>query len=624
MRLLPRNPILKVVTVGVLSITLVLGTIIVLALAHSPDLAEYWDPPFAPRSLSTAPGAFELQVTPPSALVDEPVEITVRGLKPGEEVILRGTTDDAGGRTFSSWARFLAGDDGTVDLSKTAPLEGTYRSIDGSGLLWSMRSDPDEFFRTSFSWTVRDYRISAETRQGVVEAVIEREYAWGEIPPQQVDVFGVAGELWLPESEGLLPAIVRLPGAGGAPSRTRSSLLAARGFAVLDLLYLSNQPSAQEFVEVPVDSAVSAVDWLVAHPNVDGSRVGIYGGSRGADLALLTAAYDPRIGAVAGWAPASVVFQGISLRDLSPGSSWTWQGAPLPYASPELNYTTLRNAVRMLLQRPTPMRPAYESALEQAPAGAFIPVERIAGPVLLLAGSDDKMVPGTLMAAQLHDRLTEYGFRHQLRNIVYDGAGHAMNFGLWPGTEHRLRRRWSCDELWSVAGWGGTGYILPSGRHPGGEPPERSRCVAGDPHVLHGRVEIAVLGRRCSVTSAIDSGHPSARSASRKLGWPTPPSCHGRPVVTTLRRLHEGKTLDADETQHVRPMPCGAGTGASRVRRLGQLGQGLLPTHRDRAEAPEDAPEILPRAGRLAHSWFGGPSQSHRWQTRRGIPSRGG
>ena len=433
MRLLPRNPILKVVTFGVLSITLVLGTVIVLALAHSPDLAEYWDPPSAPPALSTAPGAFELQVTPASALVDEPVEITVRGLEPGEEVILRGTTDDAVGRAFSSWARFLVGDDGTVDLSKTAPLEGTYRSIDGSGLLWSMRSDPDKFFRTSFSWTARDYLISAETRQGVVEAVIERKYPWGEIPPLEVDVFGVDAELWLPESEGLLPAVIRLPGAGGTRSRTRSSLLAARGFAVLDLLYLSNQPAALEFVEVPVDSAVAAVDWLVAHPKVDGRRVGIYGGSKGADLALLTAAYDPRIRAVVGWAPGSVVFQGISLRDLSPGSSWTWQGAPLPYASPKINYTTLRNAVRMLLQRPTPMRPAYESALEQVPPGAFIPVERIAGPVLLLSGGDDKMVPSTLMAAQLQDRLMEYGFRHQVRNVVYDDAGHAMDFGLWPG-----------------------------------------------------------------------------------------------------------------------------------------------------------------------------------------------
>ena len=70
---------------------------------------------------------------------------------------------------------------------------------------------------------------------------------------------------------------------------------------------------------------------------------------------------------------AQSFFQGISLRDLSPGSSWTWQGEPLPYASPEVNFTTLRNAVRMLLQRPTPMRPAYESALEQAPPGALSP-----------------------------------------------------------------------------------------------------------------------------------------------------------------------------------------------------------------------------------------------------------
>ena len=299
-------------------------------------------------------------------------------------------TEDGEGRLFSSWARFTAPEDGTLDLSTTPPDDGSYRSKDASGLLWSMRSPSNERFESSHDWTTREYHISAETRRGIVRTTITREYPWGEMTPEVIDEGSIHAELWLQESDVPRPVIIRLGGAGGGPFRIRSSLLAARGFAVLDLLYLHGRPRT-EFFAVPIDTVIEALDWLEPRPELDETRVGLYGSSKGAELALLVASRDARVDAVAVWAPAAVVFEGISFKDVTPGSSWTWQGHPIPYAPARINLSALGRLVRMLAQRPVSMRRGYQDALDQAPSDAFIPVEKISGRILLLSGSDDRM-----------------------------------------------------------------------------------------------------------------------------------------------------------------------------------------------------------------------------------------
>src|SRR5256884_9932032 len=67
-----------------------------------------------------------------SARVDEPFRLTVSGLPPGEPVTIRAATRDGELREWASYATFLAGDDGTVDVSTAAPLSGTYSGVDRS------------------------------------------------------------------------------------------------------------------------------------------------------------------------------------------------------------------------------------------------------------------------------------------------------------------------------------------------------------------------------------------------------------------------------------------------------------------------------------------------------------
>jgi dienelactone hydrolase len=73
------------------------------------------------------------------------------------------------------------------------------------------------------------------------------------------------------------------------------------------------------------------VAWLRAQPAVDSKRIAIFGGSKGAELALLAASRNPAIRAVVAIAPSSVIYQSIT-GGKQESSSWTAGGKELPYA----------------------------------------------------------------------------------------------------------------------------------------------------------------------------------------------------------------------------------------------------------------------------------------------------
>ena len=85
-----------------------------------------------------------LTASPERAPLDEPVAIRLAGLTPGGRVTVRArlaTYFD--GHTWTAEAAFVADGDGTVDLSRDAPIAGSYEGVDPLGLFWSMRRTGD-------------------------------------------------------------------------------------------------------------------------------------------------------------------------------------------------------------------------------------------------------------------------------------------------------------------------------------------------------------------------------------------------------------------------------------------------------------------------------------------------
>ncbi|MEO9150447.1 MAG: acyl-CoA thioesterase/BAAT N-terminal domain-containing protein, partial [Burkholderiaceae bacterium] len=70
-----------------------------------------------------------LTVSPSNALIDVPRRILVSGLAAGVRVLLRSRTVRGPSVVWTSSARFLADGDGTVDLWRDAPIEGSYEGV---------------------------------------------------------------------------------------------------------------------------------------------------------------------------------------------------------------------------------------------------------------------------------------------------------------------------------------------------------------------------------------------------------------------------------------------------------------------------------------------------------------
>src|SRR5690349_2596946 len=74
-----------------------------------------------------------------------------------------------------------------------------------------------------------------------------------------------------------LPGIILLGGSDGEPMSERSALLAAQGYAVLNLFYFGSDPLPKHFSEVPLEYLTNAVSWLQASASVDSARLGVIG-----------------------------------------------------------------------------------------------------------------------------------------------------------------------------------------------------------------------------------------------------------------------------------------------------------------------------------------------------------
>src|SRR4051794_17436644 len=79
-----------------------------------------------------------VSVTPTLSRSDEPISLSIGGLKSGHPVTVRMSSTDSHGTAFTSEAIFAPNKSGGVDVATTAPSSGSYRSVDAMGLLTSM------------------------------------------------------------------------------------------------------------------------------------------------------------------------------------------------------------------------------------------------------------------------------------------------------------------------------------------------------------------------------------------------------------------------------------------------------------------------------------------------------
>lgn len=235
---------------------------------------------------------------------------------------------------------------------------------------------------------------------------------------------GLLANYYPGKGDGKRPGILLLGGSEGGigPAMTRMALsLQAGGFAVLNISFYRAPGQSERLELVPLETFDRALDWLKQQPEIDAERLGIVGGSKGAEAALIVATRHPELRAVVAGMPSSVAWQGLDWNVVNmivnpPNGSWSLGGKPipfLPYGQPK-KYDG------------GPME-VYVAGLEARDLhpDAIIPIEKTHAPVLLICGKADSLWPACPMSDQVKARADANGGPN-VTVLAYDNAGHGV------------------------------------------------------------------------------------------------------------------------------------------------------------------------------------------------------
>ncbi|MFP5348135.1 MAG: acyl-CoA thioester hydrolase/BAAT C-terminal domain-containing protein [Actinomycetes bacterium] len=383
----------------------------------------------------------KLFVAPADGLVDTVPVLTVDGVEPGTAVEVTVTTTDAAAHRWRSSGDYVVAPGGSVQME------------DPERPWWDMRFDDARSAPVAFTASDRalEYEVSVSCPAGSVQEVVRRSWA-GDTPQTSRTGDGWSMRLYQPRGDDLpRAAVLVVPGSTGVSAMAPTAgLLAAHGYVAGVLAYMQERGLPSSFQRIPVEALVSGLRAFSATAGVDPDRVAVLAVSVGtaAAIAALSEATAAAVRAVVVVSPTSVVWQGLSDGGPPPKASMlTRDGRDLPYVpirGEKLLGQMLRHAVgRRLTRRPTSsalrLLPAYSAALASAVgrAEAVLPVERVAAPLLAVAGTDDAMWPSEGMARALLERRRQAGRHEQDRLLVLPGAGHFLRPPVTPTTVDR-------------------------------------------------------------------------------------------------------------------------------------------------------------------------------------------
>lgn len=395
---------------------------------------------------AAAAGA-RFRITPVEALQGRPVSVRLEGLLASQPVEIR--AERRFGRPavrHRAVAMFMTDARGAVDLTRQAPTSGDYSGADAAGLFWSMRPVEDPL---PADWKSGEVRFEARIDGVVVaEGMVRLLGAKPEVVDETIPGFPAARLYRLPGG-GKRPVVVVLHGADGGTgaSERYGRKLASEGYAVVGLPYYSpdwgqfGPPKAiaelpGSFIDIRIDQLAELRDWIMTRPDLDAGRIALFGGSKGAEFALIAASKYPWLTSVVAFAPSDLVWEGWGLETLEAEgtrSSFSFEGKPLPFMP-------YKGFVEGLLAGPkADLLKIHEDGRAAHPEredAARIRIEAFKGPIMLVAGDQDRQWKSGTMARNL--AAARKGLPTEL--LLYPEAGHDIGGDGWVPTLGEVAR----------------------------------------------------------------------------------------------------------------------------------------------------------------------------------------
>ena len=192
--------------------------------------------------------------------------------------------------------------------------------------------------------------------------------------------------------------VLLIGGSGGSEPSYVGEALARSGIGALSVAYFGRPVLPGRLRDIALEYFMAALR-VLEESLAPGVPLVAFGMSRGSEAAMLTAIHSGgRVGAVVATVPGNVV-----AGSWPPGGpAWLLEGRALPYV-------------------------AHSGPSSEDPA-AFIPVELVPGPILLVAAGADRVWPSADMARALSWRLREHGDVYGHTVLEYPDASHSLGY----------------------------------------------------------------------------------------------------------------------------------------------------------------------------------------------------
>ncbi|MEC1261752.1 acyl-CoA thioesterase/bile acid-CoA:amino acid N-acyltransferase family protein [Bacillus swezeyi] len=374
---------------------------------------------------------------PSASKWDENINLKICGLNPFDIVDIVVTVKDEADVTWRSHAVFQANQSGEVNPAAAIPLKGTYQVQDQMGLFWSMQpvGSSRSFQKKSVHPSV--YRIEVRQNERVIlSKEIKRLLVYETIKRQEIEENGFSGVFFRPLTADRPPVIIVLGGSDGGLDETIAGMLSNYGYATFAIPYFQYKQLPKTLAEIPLEYFQKAIAWLLRQEGLDHGQIGIFGRSKGGELALLIGSHFPDIRFVISHVGGGIVFQGVGLKKLRQTSSWSLGGAPLAFAPlPLFTISQLWTFMKQKITRqPQSFLELYQKALHNIKDDhpSIIKAENIKGPVFLTSSTDDLVWPSAFMSEKVVERLKVNGFPHSVQHLCFENAGHNIRPPYFP------------------------------------------------------------------------------------------------------------------------------------------------------------------------------------------------
>ncbi|WP_159721608.1 acyl-CoA thioester hydrolase/BAAT C-terminal domain-containing protein [Enterococcus sp. CSURQ0835] len=368
-----------------------------------------------------------------SDLADEPFRIEVAQLPANQSINLKLTLEGysninapmhlASTTIWRAEADFLANNQGRLVITEKSAMELFFNCQPYYKQMVKLAKNIKDIpLHSSFNLS-----ITVSTQHVVLkQQCFRRFFQLPKVASKTIDLTGGKGRIFWDPALHAAPAILVLSGSDGRIEKAQqiAQLLASRGFATLAISYFGLEKTAPNLMKIPLELIESGIHYLASQTFVDSNRIGIYGRSKGAELALVSASQFSELKCVVVNSPMNAVLEGIKGTRNARASSWIRNGLELPYT--KFKFSDLIKW--KFFKQSFPVKPASK-----------IPIEQIAGDILFLGSLKDEIWPTSFAIDQMVQQLSQSSiYQHQVKAKLYANCGHMMTIAYQPN--HRYHK----------------------------------------------------------------------------------------------------------------------------------------------------------------------------------------